>query len=110
MAKFYGIVGFSETKPISEGSDVWDEVITERPYYGDILKVISRWQTVGDKLLSNLEINHRISIIADAYANEHFFAIKYIDWMGSSWNVTSVEVERPRLILAIGGVYNGPKG
>ena len=46
--------------------------------------------------------------MADSYAEENFFAIKYVRWMGARWVVTNVEVRRPRLILNLGEVYNGP--
>ena len=34
--------------------------------------------------------------------------MRYVHWMGALWEVNSVEVLNPRLILTIGGVYNGP--
>lgn len=109
MAKFYGVVGYAISEELEDSPGVWEETITERSYYGDILKNVSRWQSNSEQLLDDLNISNRISILADAYANEHFFAIRYIKWMGVSWTVTSVEVGRPRLILTIGGVYNGPE-
>jgi hypothetical protein len=62
----------------------------------------------GESVNLNLNVNNSISILADAYAYEHFFAIRYIRWAGALWTVNSVEVQRPRLILEIGGEYNGP--
>lgn len=104
MAKFYGVIGYAETKKTSPG--VWTEAITEKNYSGDILRNTSRWQA-GENLNDNLTIHNRISILADPYAYQHFHAIRYIEWSGAKWKVTSVEVQRPRLILTIGGVYNG---
>jgi hypothetical protein len=46
--------------------------------------------------------------MADAYANEHFFAIRYVEWAGVLWTVSMVEVQSPRLLLRLGEVYNGP--
>jgi hypothetical protein len=104
MAKFYGAIGFAVNTETSPG--VWKDVITERNYKGDVLK-ITRRDEQRDSLNPNLTINNRISVIADAFANENIFAIRYITWMGSKWSITSVEVERPRLLLTIGGVYHG---
>ena len=104
MAKFYGAIGFAVNTETSPG--VWKDVITERNYKGDVLK-ISRREEQRESLNPNLTINNRISVIADAFANENIFAIRYITWMGSKWSITSVEVERPRLLLTIGGVYHG---
>lgn len=105
MAKFYGAVGYAEN--IRSDSGVCEERITERKYRGDVLKNVRRLEN-SEYLHDDLTVNNTISIIADAYANQHFFAIRYVNWMGSRWKVTNVEVQRPRLILTIGGVYNGP--
>lgn len=106
MAKFYGVIGYAETKETSPG--VWVEDITERKYYGDITKN-SRRLNGGENLNDNLTVTNIISIMADAYAYENFFAIRYVEWMGARWKVSTVEVQRPRLILNLGGVYNGPE-
>jgi len=50
-----------------------------------------------------------LAVTTDAYANEHFFAICYIKWAGTLWTVSNVDVQSPRLLLTLGGVYNGPK-
>lgn len=104
MAKFYGTVGYAITSETAPG--VWTDGITERTYYGDFLKVSSRWfnsQQVND----NLRITNRISIIADAFAYQNFSSIKYVIVGGTKWKVTDIEVDRPRLILTLGGEYNG---
>jgi len=106
MARFHGKVGYGETVETSPG--VWEDVITERSYFGDVLRNTRRLQE-GESINDNLSVNNSISIVADAYANDHFFAIRYVEWVGSLWKVSDVEVQRPRLILRLGGVYNGPK-
>jgi len=106
MAKFYGVIGYGETVEIRPG--VMSEVITERNAYGDLTKTSRRFED-GPKVNNDLTVGNSISIVADAYANEHFFAIRYVKWSGAYWHVTEVTVERPRLILRLGGVYNGPK-
>jgi hypothetical protein len=103
MSKYYGSVGystFSETVP-----GVWVEGITERQYYGEVIRNSRRWQG-SDNLNDNLTISNRISIVADPYAYENFNAIRYITWMGSKWKVNNIEVSYPRLIFEIGGLYN----
>lgn len=106
MAKFYGAVGYGVTEDKGEG--VWDQRVVERFYYGDIVRNQRKWEK-GEQLNDNLNVSNSISIIADAYAYDHFFAIRYVKWMGARWKVNSVQVERPRLILEVGGVYNGPE-
>lgn len=106
MAKFYGTVGYVET--VETAPSVWDEQTIERQYYGDVVKNAKRYEK-GEGLNDNLNVNNTISIVADAYAEQHFFAIRYVEWMGARWKVSSVDVQRPRLILSLGGVYNGPE-
>lgn len=105
MAKFYGSVGYVETRETKPG--VWEDVVTNRNYYGDVFRNIRKLEP-GESVNDNVVVNNTISIVADPYAYEHFFAIRYLEWMGAFWKVTHVDVQRPRLLLTIGGVYNGP--
>jgi hypothetical protein len=105
MAKFYGIIGYVETKETAPGT--WTPVPTEHTYHGDIVRNNRRWQE-GENLNDDLTISNQISIVADSFAYKNLSAIRYIRWMGSNWKVTSIDIQRPRLLLTIGGVYNGP--
>lgn len=105
MAKFFGKIGYGISTEKSPG--VWEDVITEYDYYGDVLRN-SRRLPNGDKVNDDITVNNSFSIVADAYANKHFHAMRYVSWSGTNWKVTEVEVQSPRLILKIGGVYNGP--
>lgn len=106
MAKFFGKIGYGESVERAN-TGIWEDNIVEREHYGDVVRNIRRLQD-GQYLNNDITVNNSISIVADAYANEHFHAIKYVTWSGVRWTVTSVEVQRPRLILELGGVYNGP--
>lgn len=106
MPKFYGVIGYGETVETSPG--VWVDQIVERSYFGDVLRNTRRLKE-GESLNNDLSVGNSISIVADAYANEHFHAIRYISWAGALWTVSEVEVESPRLKLRLGEVYNGPK-
>lgn len=105
--RFYGKVGFMQTFETAPG--VYEEQITERSYYGDVLRNSRRYSGSSEKVNDDLDINNEISIVADAYAYQNFHALRYVEWMGAKWKVSSVTVERPRLILSVGGVYNGPQ-
>lgn len=105
MAKFYGPIGFGESAETAPG--VWTDVIVEYSYYGDITR-ISRKLHEGENLNNDLSVSNSISVVADEYLENHFFAIKYVEWAGTRWTVSDVEVARPRLILRLGEVYNGP--
>lgn len=105
MARFFGRVGYGETVETTPG--VWVDQIVEYSYYGDVIRD-SRELRQGENLNMNLSVQNSISIVADEYANDHFFAIRYVEWAGSLWTISSVEVQRPRLLLRLGEVYNGP--
>lgn len=107
MTKFYGEVGYGEAVESPSGSGVWVDEIVGKHYYGDVIRN-ARSLEAGERLHDTLTVNNSISIVADAYANNHFFAIRYVKWSGVYWSVTNVEVKSPRLELRLGGVYNGP--
>lgn len=104
MAKWYGEIGFAETAQTIAG--IWEERITKRNYYGDLSRNFRRLQS-SDSTNDDIDISNEISIVADPYANEHFFAIRYVEFMGAKWKVSSVDVRYPRLVLSLGGLYNG---
>lgn len=105
MAKFYGVVGYTETIETRPG--VWEPKVTEKAYYGDVLKNTRRLQS-GESTNDNIVISNNISIVADAYALQNFYNISYIEWMGAKWKVSEVDaLNMPRLILTLGGLYNG---
>lgn len=103
MAKFYGVIGYAETVKGKPG--VYKEKITERMYYGDLIRNTRRLQTT-DQLNDNVNVANEISIVSDPFANENFHSMRYVEFMGAKWKITNVEVQYPRLILTIGGVYN----
>lgn len=104
MAKYFGTIGFAETIETTPG--VWKEQIKTRQYYGDVIRNSRRLQT-SDKVNDDITISNEISIVSDPYANENFHSIRYAEFMGVKWKVTTVEVNYPRLLLTLGGEYNG---
>lgn len=104
MAKFFGIIGYAETVETVPG--VWTEQITKREYYGDLTRNTRRLQT-ADKLNDDINITNELSIVADPYAMNNFHSMRYAEFMGATWKITNVEVQYPRLILTLGGVWNG---
>lgn len=105
--RFRGAVGYGESAERLPGDGVWEEVITEVPYTGDVFREARRIEQ-DDKVNSDLRVNNSISIMADEKADKHFHLIRYVVWQGTRWTVTTVEVKPPRLLLTLGGVYNGP--
>lgn len=104
MAKFHGIVGYAETIETSPG--VWTEQITDREHFGDLIRNTRRLQS-PDSVNSNVNISNEISIVSDPYSNKNFHSMRYVEFMGVKWTIENVEVQYPRLILTLGGVYNG---
>lgn len=106
MAKFRGVIGFVHTEETAPG--VHSEVVTERNYSWDILRETKGWEK-SEHLNDNLTINNRFSIVADPFINNHLQQMRYIKLSGSFWKITSFEIQRPRIILTVGGVYNAPQ-
>lgn len=106
MAKWYGKVGYIISKEVTPG--IWAPEPIEHPYSGDTIKLVSKWST-SSQVNDNLDLSTQISIVSDPFAYENFQSIKYVEFMGSFWEVSSVEPQYPRLILTVGGVYNGQR-
>ena len=105
--RYYGVIGYAVTEETSP--DVWTESIHEIHYRGEVRRVTRRLVS-GDKVNDDVNVSNEISILADAFALQNFQNIRYVEWNGVKWKVSSVTVERPRMTLEIGGLYNGTEG
>lgn len=103
MAKYHGHIGYAQLEETSPS--IWEEIFVEREYYGDFMSNSRNLQSSGD-LNDNLTVSLKISIVSDPYADQNFHTMRYLEWMGTKWKITSVEPLQPRLILTVGGVYN----
>lgn len=104
MSRWCGNVGFAETEKYAPGS--WEPHFTERPYYGDVIS--NRWkQQSSDGVNNDINLSNQISIVADPYAMNHCSSIAYVEFNGTKWKVTDVDVQYHRLVLSMGGVFNG---
>lgn len=104
MAKWFGKIGYAETVETNPG--VWKEQITTRDYYGDLTRNTRRLQS-ADKVNDDLNISNELSVVSDPYAINNFHSMRYAEFMGTKWKISNVEVSYPRLILTLGGIYNG---
>ena len=104
MPKFYGNIGYAISKETAPG--VWVEDIVEHKYSGDVYRNTRKLQS-GNQVNDSIDISNEISILSDPFANENFHSMRYVTYMGAKWKVSSVEARYPRLILTVGGLYNG---
>ena len=103
MARFYGKIGFVFDHA-EETPGVWKPVVAERNYYGDVMKRRLSWEK-GQSINDDIKIGNQFSIVADEFAEQNMYAMKWIEWKGVKWKITSVEIERPRMILTIGDLF-----
>lgn len=103
MAKYFGVIGYEVTEEVEPG--IYVESFVEKQYYGDIIRNSRRLQD-ANKVNPDVTISNQFSIVADPFANNHFHEMRYIEYMGTKWKITDIEVEYPRLILSVGGIYN----
>ncbi len=108
MSRYYGSVGYEIQNEDPDQPDVWIPTIDEHRYSGEIISNSTRWQQ-ADKVNDDLTVSVKISILADPFAYSNFQHIKYATWMNAKWKVTNIEPAFPRIILTLGGVYNGPE-
>ena len=81
--KFYGKVGYAITEEVETQPGVWKNTITERNVTGELIKVSRRLENTNN-LNNDIVMSNQVSILADPF-----------------------EVQYPRLLLTLGGVYNG---
>src|SRR5258705_4064899 len=106
--RFHGAVGYAASEETSPG--VWEEIITERTYYGDVIRNARRMvapSQVPPVLNVGLTLENSFSIVGDADAYANYMKMRYVEWEGNRWQITNVEVQRPRLILTIGAQWDG---
>ena len=101
--KWSGKIGFVEAKETRPG--VWENVTTERNFYGDVIRDIRKNQSSG-QVNDDINISNRISIVSNSFVRDNLAFMKYIEFMGTKWKITDVEVQYPRLVLTIGGLWN----
>ena len=104
MSKWFGKIGYAVTGETEPG--VWEDTIIEKNYYGDLIGDKRKRQSSGN-VNDNINLANVISIIADPFAIANCSHMAYAEIMGAKWKITEVEVQYPKLILTIGGVYNG---
>ena len=109
MAKYYGSVGFLITKESEDSPGDWVTEIVERKYYGDVIRRKRSWRETTN-LNDDIEISNEISILADPYAYHNLGEIRYVTWLGTKWRTTAIDVQYPRVVLSLGGVYNDTEG
>lgn len=107
MAKWFGTVGYAISEEVRPG--VWKDKITTRQYSGDVMRSTTRWASSSDSTNDNLTLDKQISIVADPFAYQNCHSIKFIEFMGTMWKVTTVDPQYPRITLTVGGKYNGPQ-
>ena len=103
MAKFAGLIGFSITEEVEPG--IYEPTITPKKYYGDVLRNTRKWASSG-AINDDLDVSVQISIVADKFAYDHFESMRWVEYVGVKWKITNVDIQYPRLIIDVGGVYN----
>jgi CYTH domain-containing protein len=106
MTRFAGVVGYGESQEVPPGSGDYKEVITERTYFGRVVRNSRRIQAEG-KVNFDLSLQNSIEIVADAYARDNMEKLRYVMWRGKRWIVDEITDQPPRLVLRLGELYNG---
>ena len=102
--KFYGNIGFAVTKDM--GDDIWKEVITDKKYAGDVLR-LQRNRDSGEHINDGLRINTQISVLMDPWFQDHLSGLRYVDYLGTKWIAESIDIQSPRINITLGGIYHG---
>lgn len=100
--KWFGEIGYFEETENVDG--VTTNTFQTQQYYGDIIKNY-KTNTDAGTVNEDFDVNNRISVVADPYLIGHFHRIAWITFMDVKFKVHSVELQYPRLIVSLGGVY-----
>ena len=101
--RWHGKIGYAITE---EHDGIWSDSVVEREYKGDLNKNAVQLQK-SDSVNNDFMVKNQISIVADPFAFENFQYMKYIEIMKVMWEISSVEIQYPRLLISVGGVWNG---
>lgn len=102
--RWSGVIGYAETVETKPG--VWSQQIVEHKHYGDVVRNRQLNQSSG-QVNNNINISNSISVVADPYAYENFQLMRYITFKGVKWNISDIDIQHPRIVISLGGVYNG---
>lgn len=105
MEKWHGTIGFA--KSVLDDTGVTRSEIIEKTYYGDFVRNARRWSATQESTIDELSVNNQLEIVADSFANENFQYMKYVVYKGVKWKISSIDIGYPKIIIYIGGVYNG---
>lgn len=105
--KYSGIIGYVITYEDPEAPSVYRTKFVKRKAKGDVLDLSTRWQKDKDSTNDDIVLSKKISIIMDPFVAKNFSYIRYVTYMGVKWRVESATPQYPRIVLTLGGVYNG---
>lgn len=106
MNRFHGFIGYGIQKETTPG--VYQDIIIEREVYGDIKKNGVRSTNQGN-VNNDITLSNIVSVVTNSYFKDNCQHIRYVKINNQYWSVTHVELNYPRSILTLGGVYNGIK-
>lgn len=107
MARAAVLIGFEFPGDLNHETGEYESGgIEEHKFGADLTRLNNNVQT-GNKLESDLKLDMAFQVIASKWLYSNFQWIRYIKFNGAYWTITNVQVQRPRLILQAGGIYNG---
>lgn len=104
MTKFAGLIGFIITEEIEPG--VYEPKSVPKQYFGDVLRNTRRWNSDTTQINDSFEISNQVSIVADKFAYDNLSAMRWVEYLGVKWKISSVDIQYPRLVLELGGLYH----
>lgn len=102
--RWSGKIGYG--KSVEKNPGVWVDEIEEKKYVGDLIRSSRRWSN-STSVNGEIQLSDQISILSDPYIISNFQNIRYAEMMGNLWCVTNADIQYPRIVLTLGGVYNG---
>lgn len=104
--KYSGLAGF-EKKHNEVRPGVLQNQIKEVRIKGDVINYGHSLNPTQGSDQQDVHIRNRLSIVMNPYLRDNFSSLVYVIFMNVKWEVSSFTINGPRVIIDLGGVYNG---
>lgn len=103
--KFSGKAGFRiDDVEIEPG--VYKPQVVVKAIKGSVVSNSYQHQNSDKSTIDNVRITNQLSIVANQFLNKHITNLMYVEFQGVKWKVESFDIQPPRVVVSLGGVYN----
>lgn len=103
--KYSGMAGFSSSSEQVRPGVFKNKIVTYR-VVGDVLNYGYNYQQSNNKVINDIRTTNRLSLLLTPHLRKHIGELVWLEFMGDKWRVDSFNIQSPRAIITLGGLYN----